>query len=147
MDLLTTFLKNDNIKAIVWYPMRAILGNVHWTTEFFMVYSLRSWTKMCSVYSFALSRLLQKQKRIAKNVPHIWYNIDIIFFKKKTKILVFNDANNKVWNLYSKSCLFFSFCFLRKFLFQKSGRKFFQNFQKIHFFIFSKARGDLTPPK
>ena len=31
LDSLTTFLKNDNIKAIVWYPIRAILGNACWT--------------------------------------------------------------------------------------------------------------------
>ena len=35
LDSLTAFLKNNNIKAIVWYPMRAILGNARWTTGFF----------------------------------------------------------------------------------------------------------------
>ena len=32
LDSLTTLLKNDNIRAIVWYPMRPILGNARWTT-------------------------------------------------------------------------------------------------------------------
>ena len=30
--VLITFLKNDNTKAIVWYPMSAILWNARWTT-------------------------------------------------------------------------------------------------------------------
>ena len=75
---------------------------------------------------------------IAKNVPHIWYNIDIIFFKKKTKILVFNDANNKVWNLYSKSCLFFLSVFFENFYFKNQDENFFKIFRKFIFSFFQK---------
>ena len=32
LDLLIMFLKGEYIKAIVWYPMRTILGNARWIT-------------------------------------------------------------------------------------------------------------------